>query len=449
MMKTYCKHLVVSDPDSVEKSILGYVHDKCKKNSTIRFYSRYSGKDIGYVKQNLKPGTDFYQDTNRKLAVEMALNIANRTVEDHLEALRFGLPLIRYTKITDRGSNKERELGLETVLFRLYEAVAKDAADPLFRAKLGEYQCSSIKGRGQNYGKKAVLKWTSGDPDGTKYNEKSDISKCYPSIPHDRLLELLHRDLHKSDELLYLFEVFIRMYEKWPRENTDPKKGILIGSPVSKDICNYYLSYAYHFASEKLVKTTTRRGVTKVKRLISHVIFYADDIVLYGANKRELQTAMNRLTEYMKDALGLSIKPDWRKNKSQYIDGNGLKRGTLLDYMGFRFHGGEVTIKDYFGRLVRHKKTWTTIRRKIFLDARRKLRIFEKKVKRKDIVKIKFARSLISVYGWFKNTNMVQYRKNNNVDKLLRIARRMVSNHEKGKSYKTETYYKMWRCMIA
>ena len=101
-----------------------------------------------------------------------------------------------------------------------------------------------------------------------------DIRRCYPSISHEKLRGYLKRDLHKSHELLYMFMTFIELYEEFPNpESKDTMRGILIGSPVSKDLCNYFLSYAYHYASEKLVKISTRRGKAREKRLISHVIF--------------------------------------------------------------------------------------------------------------------------------------------------------------------------------
>lgn len=235
-MKTYCKRLVVSDADRIYDVITDYMHDKYRKNSSARFFACYTGESREHVKQYLKPQltnlepvdrkefaalsvgnlpeNDFWRAAHYKLALEMAYHIRTRTVREHLLANTYGQPLIRYTKINDPGSGKERMLGLETILFRLYEQVAAKAAEPLFKAKLGTYQCASIKGRGQNYGKKAVLRWLSNDVEGTKYSAKADVKKCYPSIRHGKLLELLKRDLRKSDELLYLFTVFIELYEE-------------------------------------------------------------------------------------------------------------------------------------------------------------------------------------------------------------------------------------------
>lgn len=455
----------------IYRAITGYMHDKYRKNSSIRFYSCYAGKTREYIKEYLKPDKkpltgdekkgyygnleacqdeDFWKEVNLKLATEMAENIRNRTVKEHLYKCCYGLPLIRYTKINDPGSGKERILGLETVLFRLYEAVAEKAAEPMFMAKIGAYQVASIKGRGQNYGKKAVKRWLSTDVEGTKYNVKADVRQCYPSIQHSRLLELLHRDLRKSDELLYLFDTFIELYEEWPNpESENPKKGILIGSPVSKDLCNYFLSYAYHYASEKLVKMMHRRGKEKTVRLVRHLIFYMDDIVMYVSSKKDGHQAIRMLSQYFVEFLGLELKENWIVTKTMYEDKNKKVSGCLLDYMGIRFHSGKVTDREYFGKRVKIRKSWTTIRRRIFLTARQKLSKFINMIKRKKYVGMKFVKGITSQFGWFKNTNMAGYRKKHNIDNIMKIARKIVSDSDKGKGYSVNKYYKMWRQLYA
>lgn len=445
-MKTYCKHLVVSDENKIFNDITEYLHDKYKKGGVVRFFSKYTGESKEYVRENFKPGNKFWVQTHLKLSCDMAFHIRNRTMKEHIIAYSYKQPLIRYKKIKDRGSGKERILGLETLLFRLYEVVTRNASEPMFQAKVGVYQCSSIEGRGQNYGKKAVRKWISNDVEGTKYFAKADVKKCYPSMQHSRLLHFLHRDLRKSKELLYMYETFFELYEEYPSpEAIASNVGILIGSPVSKDLCNYFLSYAYHYASECLVKETCRRGQIKRKRLVKHVIFYADDIVMYSSNKRELRTAVDMMIKYMVDYLGMTIKSDWVIAKTMFKDADGVSKGVMLDYMGFRFHSGVVSTKYYAKDRKKHRKTWVTIRRNIFLTARRKLAGFSKKLKNHIEVTKKFAMSITSTFGWFKNTNMVEYRKRNRIDKLVKVARKIVSDYAKGKKYNEKKYYKMWR----
>lgn len=105
------------------------------------------------------------------------------------------------------------------------------------------------------------MKWTSRDPEGTRYFAKADIYHCYPSISHDILLNFIDRDLNKCDDLKYLFHLFIKLYEEYPSPKSEGfGKGILIGSPVSKDLCNYYLSKAYHYAAECLFKNRKKKN---------------------------------------------------------------------------------------------------------------------------------------------------------------------------------------------
>ena len=123
--------------------------------------------------------------------------------------------------------------------------------------------------------------------------------------------------------------------------------------------------------------------------------------------------AQRMLIEYMNKILDLDIKPDWKMTKAMYEDRNGKARGSLLDYMGFRFHGGNTVSKGYLGKQVKYRKTWVTIRKRIFLAARRKRKIFSDKLRKKIQVKMKFVQSVVSQFGWFKSTNMAHYRKKN------------------------------------
>ena len=151
------------------------------------------------------------------------------------------------------------------------------------------------------------------------------------------------------------------------------------------------------------------------------------------------------MMKYMIDYLGMTIKSDWVIAKTMFKDADGVSKGVMLDYMGFRFHSGAVSTKYFAKDRRKHRETWVTIRRNIFLTARRKLTGFSKKLKNHIEVTKKFAMSITSTFGWFKNTNMVEYRKKNHIDKLVKVARKIVSDYAKGKKYNEKKYYKMWR----
>lgn len=457
-MKTYCKNADIADPKFIEGAILDYLYDKTRKRSTIRFLSGYTGYSQAWVRDRLSAekregvprAEGFLASACRRLSVEMAEHIRLRMVREHIIQRRYGEKIIRYLEITDSGSGKRRDLGLEATIFRLYEAVADRAAMPLFKAKVGEYQIGSIKGRGQAYGRKTILRWMGRDPGGTKYGAQADVRKCYPSIPHESLRKMYHRDLRKSTDLLYLLDTFLILYEAFPAPRcADPRRGILIGSPVSKDLCNYYLSRLYHYASEELYVEKQRRGKRVRTRLLSHIIIYADDILAFGPNRKHLHVAMKMMVEFAWKELGLTIKPSWVKFRTQYRTAGGASVGHVIDFIGLQFHGGEVMEKFYFGRRTRHRKVWATIRGRTFIKAKRKLARFIKMVKRKAVVTEKFAKSAISYYGCFKSTSSAAFRSRNKVDHVMRIVRKIIGSYANGKAYNADRYYNMWRSRIA
>ena len=155
------------------------------------------------------------------------------------------------------------------------------------------------------------------------------------------------------------------------------------------------------------------------------------------------------LVRFAAEELYLTIKPSWRKFRSMYRNNEGKTCGCLLDFMGFRFHGGEVRQKNYFGRVVRYRETWITVRARTFLKIRRKVERFIRMVKRKQVVSYKFVKSLTSYFGCLKQTDSATFRKDNKIDQKIRIARKIVSDYAKGNVYQTEKYYQMWRCKCA
>lgn len=72
------------------------------------------------------------------------------------------------------------------------------------------------------------------------------------------------------------------------------------------------LSYAYHFATEQLYKIRKRRtGKAARVRLVGFVLFYMDDILFIGAAFKDVKKAARLFCAYLRDELGLEIKPIW------------------------------------------------------------------------------------------------------------------------------------------
>ena len=165
---------------------------------------------------------------------------------------------IRYRPKYDNNSKKTRIIGIQSVKQQIYDYIAVKGAQEMWDAKIGYYQCASLPGKGQVFGKKTIESQIR-KPENrnlARFVVKGDIRKCYPSIPKDRVKKHLKQDI-KNDTLLYLMFTLIDSFDK----------GLSIGSYLSQYLCNYYLSYAYSFMENKL------RGYYHFKLFLNSFIF--------------------------------------------------------------------------------------------------------------------------------------------------------------------------------
>lgn len=346
----------------------------------------------------------FYVVTD--IAKHMQSSIINRKLK---------LKPIRYSEKIDGMSRKTRIIGVQEPLHQMFDYVAVNGMKPMLMAKIGVFQCASLPGKGQSYGKKYIEKWVNEKE--TVYFFKGDVKQCFPSMPHKRLKELLKRDI-KNDTLLWLVFELIDMFGKAHilkikdgfRVIKASDKGISIGSYLSQYLSNYYLSYAYHYATEQLfkIRKTKHKGNIRV-RLINHVLFYMDDFLLTGSSKKDLTKATKMLIKFVYDFLELTIKPDWKICK--------ISDTEPIDMMGFVFRKGR-----------------TTIRTKIFLKTRRYYLEVDKLIKQGKSIPLLLASRCVSGYGWYKNTDSYKVRQKLNIDKIHNTCKKVISHHAKLKN---------------
>ncbi len=391
-MKRYGKHINIEDTAVVERCIYACLRNKWRRREVRALLS-------GCCVMS-KEEVDLYVEADRGKFAEGIARLA-RDVSRRIRERDVRLPPIRYKEITDRHSRKIRRIGTESIIHQIYDYIAVEGIKDLCHAKIAHHQWACLPGRGQVKGMRAVKKWLNTDEKGTKYAIKCDVRKCYPSISHDRLMAFLRRDI-KNDALLWLLELLINQYDE----------GLSIGSYLSQYLCNYYLSYAYHYAAERLAITRERRGQTKRVRIVNHVLFYMDDILLLGGNKRHLRKGFELLRQYMKDVLLLDIKDDWRLFRVQYIAKDGRIKGGVIDMMGYKVSRVNVTVR---------RSIFRRIRREIF-KARRYL-------KQGRNIPLRLARCIASLYGWLANSNSYGFICRHR--RVFRAANRVISNFNK------------------
>lgn len=220
---------------------------------------------------------------------------------------------------------------------------------PILNNSLCAHSCGSIPLRGVHYGKKYVERWCRGDRKNTKYYLKMDITKYYPSVNLDVLLEKLEHKI-KDKRLLDLIALILSKSD-----------GLPIGMLLSQIFANYYLCEIDHHIKEEL-------GA-------AHYIRYMDDMVVFGRNKKRLHAMVEAITEMLSN-IGLRLKGNWQVCR--------LSK-EMLDFMGFRFD---------------HYKT--TLRKSVMLRISRKVRRVFRKGKR---ASPKDACGVISYLGWIRHSD--------------------------------------------
>ena len=179
--------------------------------------------------------------------------------------------------------------------------------EPLFERKFiyDSYACRKGKGihaatlRVQGFLRRAKRNWGE-----RVYVLKADISKYFPSINHNKLIQIIGRTI-KDKNALWLCERIIKNcgYEV---------KGIPVGALTSQLFANIYLDQLDHYLKDDL-------GV-------KYYLRYMDDFVILGRAKSELRALLYRIEEFLVYELLLCLNPKTSISPA--------KRG--VDFAGYR-----------------------------------------------------------------------------------------------------------------
>lgn len=231
---------------------------------------------------------------------------------------------------------------------------------PLFTKGMYEHTYASIPNRGAHKAAKVIKKWIRDDWKGTKFCLKMDIRKYFDSIPHSKIKALLRKHIKDDKFLEVLFKII---------DVTGTEYGLPLGFYTSQWLANWYLQRLDHYIKEELKAP--------------YYVRYMDDMVIIGPNKKKLHKMRKAIDKFLREELGVELKDNYQVFKITDVN--------CLDFMGFRFFRNRVTL-----------------RRNIFLRARRKAkRIYKKRLAKKRIT-AHDARQMLSYMGWFKATDTYQ-----------------------------------------
>lgn len=358
------------------------------------FMVEWSSYTLGEVKQAIAAQNHgILLDICDDIAREICSRIRNRDLR---------LAPIKFFKRVDGISGKEREISHESVMQQIMDAVAVAALMPLFKAKIMPHQYASVKGRGQVAGKEKIEKWIRRDKRCRWYG-KADVQKCFRSLSRRAVMRLLKRDIHKNPVLLWYVDALLSTY--WKIEGGKVVLlGLVIGTLLSQWLCNYALSYLFRYV-QSLCKVQRRRGTIVQIKLVSHVLFYMDDILLIGSRAADVLSALRKAAAWAHKELGIKLHDGYQ----------------VLSLAPSRI--------DMMGYVVGYE--CSTIRARIFLRARRNYIRAGVWLRHNHRLTLRRAQSVISYYGYFKYTDSVRVSAKLDVTRIFEKAKKDVSFYSK------------------
>lgn len=391
-MKTYCKKVDILDYQFISDSVFDFFKgDGVRPNKWGKKKFQYFLAHVNNVKRKeIKVmvgardliGLRKYTDKVADIIYQKIFNLIEKD-----ESLN--LPEIGHFMLNDNLSGKIRRCCLMKPIHQVAEYVGLMALQELFKAKIEPYQCASVRGRGQVFGKKTLEKWIRRDLK-SKYYVQADIVGCFKNISVEIIGNLLERDIGKNKNLIKYIKALLTYYENGKLE---------IGTVLSASLCNYVLSYVYRYA---LTLNYTRRD--KTVRSVKHTLFYMDDLYFSGANAKELKKAVQKIEVFMQKNLNLSLH-DWKVE-------NILEEP--IDMMGY---------------VISFKKT--TIRQRIFKRAKRQFIRALYWLKHNKFLSLLRAKKVISYYGYFKHSNSIKVAKKLKVNYIFKRAKKSMGFYSK------------------
>lgn len=330
---------------------------------------------------------------NRKMVniVLADLDFYAKDLSERLIRLDFLTP---YTTriIKDGLSGKERELQIPSFYpDQCAHHAIMQILIPIIKKSSYYWSCANIPKRGIDLACKGVERATMRDTKHAKYCVKMDISKFYPSIPHDKLKARL-REKIKDEKALRIIDKVIDSH----------KPGLPIGNYTSPWLAELFLQ-----PLDNLIKQ---------KHKIRHYVRYADDLVMVDNNKRKLRKALYEIFDFV-NGLGMNVKHDYQLFRIQRnCKEKKHRRGRKIDFVG-----------RCFG--IR----FTTIRKRRALALMRQSRHIQKLQRQNRPVSYRMASGFLSRSACFKHTNSQGMRKKYYDTVNIKKLKEVVSNESKRK----------------
>jgi len=224
-----------------------------------------------------------------------------------------------------KANGGKRPLGIPTIKDRIIQMSCKMVIEPIFEA---DFENNSFGFRPKRSASDAIKKIKDYVKSGTKEILDADLSKCFDTIPHDKLMILLGKRISDKN-VLHL----IKMWLKSPIEENNKmsggksnKIGTPQGSVISPLLANIYL----HILDKIICSAKSIFYKNGIK-----IVRYADDFILIG---KEISNEIIQKLMYILNKLELELNEEKTKRLNADKDS--------FNFLGFKFQ----KCKDLFGK---------------------------------------------------------------------------------------------------
>jgi len=237
-----------------------------------------------------------------------------RTLEERLRKVTRKLHEQTYAaqpirrKWIPKADGGKRPLGIPEVEDRLVQAAIVRVIEPIYEGKFFEGSYGFRPERGAHNALEQLERQIT---TGSAYLVDADIRNCFGSIPHEKLMEEVGREL-SDPKLLKLIRQFVEADIVEEMERWTPEEGTPQGAVLSPLLANIYL---HEFDRQML-----QAGYA--------VIRYADDFVVTSKTREEAERAKETAERILK-GMGLELHPE----KSRVID----TRESRFQFLGYEF----------------------------------------------------------------------------------------------------------------
>ena len=264
----------------------------------------YDIENIKLAHENARKGKAHYKEVK---LVDSDVDYYCNLIHEMLVNKTFvNSPYEVFTKV-DKG--KEREIyKLPYFPDRIVHHAILQVLEPIWKKTFINNTYQSIKGRGVHRAKRDLDKVIA-SYDGDVYYLQMDVSKFYPSVDNNIMMQLVSKKI-KCKGTLWLLGVIIHS-----------TKGLPIGNYLSQYLGNLYVTYLDHYVKEVM--------------MVKHYYRYCDDIVVISTDIAHLHSIHLVVKSLLRQELKLSLKDS---SKIAHIS-NGL------DFLGFVFLGTHVRLR--------------------------------------------------------------------------------------------------------